>query len=136
MTTDISVELDGKLISAVRGETIWQLAERHGITIPHLCWHPAPDYRADGNCRACMVEIAGERVLAASCVRRPAPGMKVETASERARFSRRMVFELLIGDQPERSAAHDPNSRLWQWADKIGVGDSRFPQHAMAAPDR
>ena len=75
-------------------------------------------------------------MLAASCVRQPTPGMKVQTASERARFSRKMVFELLIGDQPERAVAHDPNSRLWQWADKLEVSDSRFPQHATPAPDR
>ncbi len=101
-----------------------------------MCWLPKPGYRADGNCRACMVEIEGERVLAASCVRRPTPGMKVQTASERARFSRKMVFELLVGDQPARAAAHDPNSRFWQWADRLEVSDSRFPRHDAPAPDR
>jgi formate dehydrogenase major subunit len=136
MTDPIRFLLDGVEVSAAPGETIWQVADRQGIEIPHLCWLPKPGYRADGNCRACMVEIEGERVLAASCVRKPAPGMKVQTASERARFSRKMVFELLVGDQPSRAAAHDPNSRLWQWADKLGVSDSRFPRHAAPAPDR
>jgi formate dehydrogenase major subunit len=136
MTEPIRFFLDGVEVSAEPGETIWQVADRQGIEIPHLCWLPKPGYRADGNCRACMVEIEGERVLAASCVRKPAPGMKVQTASERARFSRKMVFELLIGDQPSRAAAHDPNSRLWQWADTLGVADSRFPRHAPPAPDR
>jgi formate dehydrogenase major subunit len=136
MTEPIRFFLDGLEVSAARGETIWQVANRQGIEIPHLCWLPKPGYRADGNCRACMVEIEGERVLAASCVRKPAAGMKVQTASERARFSRQMVFELLVGDQPSRAAAHDPNSRLWQWADKLGVSDSRFPRRAALAPDR
>ncbi|MGH7037765.1 MAG: formate dehydrogenase subunit alpha, partial [Stellaceae bacterium] len=107
-----------------------------GIEIPHLCWLPKPGYRADGNCRACMVEIDGERVLAASCIRQPTPGMKVSTASERARFSRRMVFELLLADQPARAAAHDPGSRFWQWADRLEIVGSRFPRHAAPAPDR
>ena len=120
MTEPIRFFLDGAEVEAAPGETIWQVADRQGIEIPHLCWLPKPGYRADGNCRACMVEIEGERVLAASCVRKPAPGMKVQTASERARFSRKMVFELLVGDQPSRAAAHDPNSRFWQWADKLG----------------
>ena len=62
---------------------------------------PEPGYRADGNCRACMVEIEGERVLAASCIRQPKAGMKVVTASERAK-ARQMVFELLVSDQPPR----------------------------------
>jgi formate dehydrogenase major subunit len=136
MTDPIRFTLDGTEVEAAPGETIWQVADRQGVEIPHLCWLPKPGYRADGNCRACMVEIEGERVLAASCVRKPAPGMKVQTASERARFSRKMVFELLVGDQPSRAAAHDPGSRFWQWADKLGVADSRFPRHASPAPDR
>src|SRR5260370_25490136 len=83
-----------------------------------------------------MVEIEGELVLAASCIRQPTPGMKVQVASERAKASRQLVFELLIGDQPDRAAAHDPESRLWQWADALEVSDSRFPRRAPAAPDR
>src|SRR5262244_608689 len=93
----------------------------------HLCYSPAPGYRPDGNCRACMVEIEGERVLAASCIRKPAEGMKVKVASARAKASRKLVFELLVGDQPERQTAHDPDSRFWRWADKVGVAESRFP---------
>ena len=119
--------LDGREVEARPGETIWQVASRHGTDIPHLCYSPAPGYRPDGNCRACMVEVEGERVLAASCVRRPTPGMKVQTASQRAATSRKLVFELLVADQPERAAAHDPNSAFWGWADRIAVTQSRFP---------
>jgi formate dehydrogenase major subunit len=136
MTDPIRFTLDGAEVEAQPGETIWQVAQRHGVEIPHLCWLPKPGYRADGNCRACMVEIEGERVLAASCIRRPMPGMKVQAASERAKASRQLVFELLIGDQPERAAAHDPQSRLWQWADAVEVGASRFPRRLPPAPDR
>src|SRR6266849_946898 len=136
MTDPTRFSLDGVEVEAGPGETIWQAAQRHGVEIPHLCWLPKPGYRADGNCRACMVEIEGERVLAASCIRQPTPGMKVQVASERAKASRQLVFELLIGDQPDRAAAHDPGSRLWQWADALEVSDSRFPRRAPAAPDR
>jgi formate dehydrogenase major subunit len=128
--------LDGAEVEAQPGETIWQVAQRHGVEIPHLCWLPKPGYRADGNCRACMVEIEGERVLAASCIRQPTPGMKVQAASERAKASRQLVFELLIGDQPERAVAHDPESRLWQWADTLDIDASRFPRRQPTAPDR
>ncbi|HWB49950.1 MAG TPA: formate dehydrogenase subunit alpha [Stellaceae bacterium] len=136
MSDPIKFMLDGAEVEARPGETIWQVANRLGSEIPHLCWRPKPGYRADGNCRACMVEIEGERVLAASCIRKPTAGMKVQTASERAKFSRKMVFELLVGDQPERAVAHDPHSSFWQWADKLAVGHSRFPQHAVPQPDR
>ena len=108
----------------------------NGTTIPHLCWHPAPGYRADGNCRACMVEVEGERVLAASCQRKPAPGMKVQSASERAKKSRDMVFELLLADQPEREESHDPASKFWNWVDAMGIEPtSRLPKAERAKPD-
>jgi formate dehydrogenase major subunit len=136
MTDPIRFLLDDREVEAQPGETIWQVANRQGVEIPHLCWLPKPGYRADGNCRACMVEIEGERVLAASCIRHPTAGMKVHSASERAKASRNLVFELLIGDQPDRSVAHDPTSRLWEWADLLDVGTSRFPQRVPTAPDR
>ena len=123
----IKFTIDGKEVEAREGETIWQVADRHEVGIPHLCYSTAPSYRPDGNCRACMVEIEGERVLAASCLRKPTPGMKVGVATERAETARRMVFELLVADQPARETAHDPDSRFWNWADKIGVTTSRFP---------
>src|SRR5690606_30506763 len=110
MSKAITFELDGQTVEAAPGETIWQVAQRLGTEIPHLCYTPEPGYRPDGNCRACMVEIEGERVLAASCIRKPTDGMKVRTASERAKSARRMVFELLMADQPERARAHDPDS--------------------------
>src|SRR3954453_755922 len=125
--TTITFTLDGQEVAAREGETIWQVAQRQGTDIPHLCYAPEPGYRPDGNCRACMVEIEGERVLAASCVRKPAPGMKVQSASERAETSRKLVFELLVADQPARTEAHDPDSKFWHWADRIEVDTSRFP---------
>src|SRR5437763_10832454 len=129
MTDKITFTLDGREVAAEPGETIWQIAQRNGTKIPHLCWHPAPGYRADGNCRACMVEVEGERVLAASCQRKAATGMKVKTASERAKKSRQMVFELLMADQPERATSHDPASKFGSWVDAMGVTPtSRFPR--------
>src|SRR6204780_2641295 len=128
--------LDGEEVEARPGETIWQVANRKGTEIPHLCYSPAPFYRPDGNCRVCMVEVEGERVLAASCIRKPSPGMKVKSASDRAKFSRQMVFELLVADQPNRQAHPDPDSRFWKWADRVGVKQSRFPAMHHPAPDR
>ena len=81
--TIIEFSLNGQIVSASEDETIWQVAKRIGVAIPHLCWKDAPGYRADGNCRACMVEIEGERVLAASCVRTPSEGMTVFSKGDR-----------------------------------------------------
>jgi len=129
--------LDGKSVEALEGETIWQVAKRLGIEIPHLCYSPEPGYRADGNCRACMVEIEGERVLAASCIRTPTEGMKVKATSDRAKTARQMVFELLVTDQPKRATARDPQSKFWSWADRMGIDVGRFPERKkMPLPDR
>jgi len=135
MSGKIKFTLDGQTLEAAAGETIWQCAERAGIDIPHLCYSKAPDYRADGNCRVCMVEIEGERVLAASCIRTPTDGMVVNSANERAKTARKMVMELLVADQPPREGGHDPNSELWHWAEEMGQTASRFPARRTPAPD-
>jgi len=136
MSDPITFILDGEEVTAEAGETIWSIAKGRGNTIPHLCHRDAPGYRPDANCRACMVEIKGERVLAPSCRREPTSGMEVITNNERATKARKMVLELLLADQPEKAAAHDPNSLLWHWVDDAGLGGSRFPERTAPEPDR
>ena len=126
-TEGLAFELDGTRVFALAGESVWDVARRVGTEIPHLCHRPEPGYRPDGNCRVCMVEIEGERVLAPSCKRMPAVGMKVHTQSARATAARHMVMELLVADQPARATSHDPTSAFWSWADKTGVTTSRLP---------
>ena len=128
MADRITFTLDGETVEAEAGMTIWEVANGRGLKIPHLCHKPAPGYRPDGNCRACMVEIEGERVLAASCIREPAPGMVVTTDSARARGARKMVVELLMADQPEHAVSHDKSSHMWDMAALNGVEESRFPK--------
>ncbi len=124
--TAIRFTLDGRPVEARPGETIWEVARREGTEIPHLCHRPEPGYRPDGNCRACMVEIAGERVLAPSCCRAPAEGMTVSTESERAKTARRMVLEMLAADQPPRAEARDGASHFLAELDREGLEGSRF----------
>ena len=135
LAATIRFTLDGQEVEALPGETIWQVAKRKGTYLPHLCYSEKPGYRADGNCRACMVQIEGERVLAASCIRKPSPGMKVVTNNERASKAREMILELLVADQPKREVAHDPRSHFWNMADYVGVKSSRFPKRDMPAAD-
>jgi len=127
MTDTIRFTLDGQEVEAQQGETIWEVANGRGLVIPHLCHKPAPGYRPDGNCRACMVEVEGERTLVASCIREPLDGMVVTTESARATSARKMVVEMLVADQPERDVAHDQSSHLWDMADVTGVTLSRLP---------
>ncbi len=118
----VEFKLNGKDVTAHAGETIIQAAKRHGVEIPHLCYKEG--MRPDGNCRACVVEVKGERVLAASCCRNPAKGMEVTTDSDRAVKSQKMVLELLLSDMPEKR--HTLNSELDQWAGKLKLGKPRF----------
>src|SRR5882724_8762279 len=131
--------IDDREIDIRPDETIFRAARRLDIKLPHLCYTPKPGYRPDGNCRVCMVEIEGERVLAASCLRQPAPGMKVKTQTDRAQNARRMVAELLLTDQPDQAHAHDPDSELWKFVKRQKIEAGRFPRRESAAvpqPDR
>jgi formate dehydrogenase major subunit len=89
--------------------------------------------RPDGNCRACMVEIKGERVLAPSCCRKPTAGMEVSSVSARALHSQKIVVEMLAADVPER--VYKLDSELEQWRRALGIGKPRFPSRKQPAPD-
>lgn len=119
----IAFELDGRSVEALPGETLIEVARREGVEIPHLCYKPGME--AVGNCRSCMVEIAGERVLAPSCCRHPSAGMKVSSASPRAVAAQKMVLELLQSDMPGRD--YTRRNELELWSMKLGVGMPRFP---------
>lgn len=120
--TRVSFTLNEKLVEAHSGETILQAARREGIEIPHLCY--SDGLATAGNCRACVVEIEGERVLAPSCCRAPSDGMKVSTDNPRARRSQSLVLELLRGEVGD--ASHTQHSELDDWCQKHQVESSRF----------
>ena len=128
MSETVTFTMDGEEVVAEKGMTIWEVANGRGLVIPHLCHKPAPGYRPDGNCRACMVEIEGERTLAASCIREPSEGMVVTTNSARAETARKMVVEMLVADAPERDVSHDKSAHFWDMAEANGVTESRLPK--------
>ena len=117
----VSFVLDGQSVEFREGESILQAATRLNVAIPHLCY--SEGMRADGNCRACMVEIEGERVLQPSCVRKPEPGMVVHATHPRARAAQRMVLELLQSDQGSPPL---PDCELSDWVERMELGPARF----------
>jgi formate dehydrogenase major subunit len=127
----VTFSLNGRDVTGLQGEPILEIAKREGVEIPHLCYKPGLD--AVGNCRACVVEIAGERVLAPSCCRAAAPGMKVTTDSERAVKSQKLVLELLQSDMPE--ADYTRHNEVDLWSAKLGVGKPRFESRAQPVQD-
>ena len=127
----VEFKLNGRTVVGRADETIIQTARHYGVDIPHLCYMEG--MRPDGNCRACVVEIKGERALAPSCCRAPRDGMEVTTDSARAVASQKLVLELLLSDMP--AEAYAPNSELDQWARKLKVGKPRFAPRAQPARD-
>jgi formate dehydrogenase major subunit len=125
----VEFKLDGKTIVAYGGETILKAAKRHGVDIPHLCFKDG--YRPDGNCRACVVEINGERTLAPSCCRSATAGMEVKANSERALKSQKLVLEMLLSDMPDEGykwvgdsdaeRLQQQHGELSEWANRLDV---------------
>src|SRR6267378_5718918 len=121
-TMPVEFKLNGRTVVGRSDETLIETAKHYGIDIPRLCYKPG--YRPDGNCRACMVEIKGERVLAPSCCRAPKAGMEVESKNARAVAAQKMILELLLSDMPEHKYSRE--SELDLWARNLKVGKPRF----------
>ncbi len=126
--------LDDRVVESRDGETLWDLARREGNTLPHLCH--SDGLTPAGNCRACVVEIEGERTLAASCCRMASDGLVVRTGSARAVQARSMVLELLMSDAGMASSAAARSSELVEWARRMEVPSGRLPaRNGYAVPD-
>jgi len=127
----VSFELNGRKIKAKSSQTLIEIAKHEGIEIPHLCYKSGME--SVGNCRACVVEIEGERVLAPSCCRYPSENMKVQTDSARALVSQKMVLELLQSDMP--STAYTLNNELDQWSLAMSLGKPRYEPRPKVQQD-
>ena len=124
----VSMTLNGREVQARQGELLIEVARREGVAIPHLCYKPG--LQEVGNCRACVVEIGGERVLAPSCCRTASAGLTMTSDSERAVKSQKLVLELLLADMPE--TAYTRHNEVDEWAAKLGVGKPRFAPRAQS----
>jgi formate dehydrogenase major subunit len=129
--TLVTFTLNGQTVVAPADQTLLQIADREGVGVPRLCYMEG--MRADGNCRTCMVEIGGERVLAPSCCRYPKDGMQVTTNSPRAVTSQKVSLELLLADVVETAYTRD--SELDVWAKKLNIGKPRFEARQQPKQD-
>jgi formate dehydrogenase major subunit len=127
----VTFTMDGREVTADGRETLIEVADRLGVQIPRLCYKDGME--AVGNCRSCMVEIKGERVLAASCCRVAVNGMTVTTTNERVHKAQSMVLELLQSDMPERD--YTRHNEVDEWSIKLKVGKPRFAPRRRVAPD-
>ena len=92
----INITLNGIVYEVEKGKTILEAAQDAGINIPTLCYHK--DLCIAGNCRVCMVEIAGQKRLAASCATPCHDNMEVFTNTLKVRNSRKHIIELLLSE--------------------------------------
>ena len=118
MSKKINFFIDGRPVSAEENESIWQVAKKSGTILPHLCYADKPGYRADGNCRACVVEVQGEKTLTASCIRKPTQGMKVSTNTPKVENSQNLILELLLADQPKVKHKNFQGNHFWNILNK------------------
>ena len=127
----VAVTINGKKFEGNPTETILDISERNGISIPRLCYMEG--MRPDGNCRVCMVEIEGERVLQPSCTRTITNGMIINTSSKRVKHSQKLVLELLTADVSEQVYSKD--SELTSWSNQLQIQTHRFPSNVQKKHD-
>ncbi|WP_340114329.1 NADH-dependent [FeFe] hydrogenase, group A6 [Maribellus mangrovi] len=96
MSKKINITINGMPVEIEKGKTILEAAESEGIKIPTLCFHK--DLCVAGNCRVCVVEVAGQRRLSAACATPCDDGMEILTNSLKVRNSRKQIIELLLSE--------------------------------------
>ncbi|MDD4961628.1 MAG: 2Fe-2S iron-sulfur cluster-binding protein, partial [Candidatus Marinimicrobia bacterium] len=92
----INLTIDGKKIGVPEGTTLLEAAKLEKVKIPTLCYHD--DLCIAGNCRVCVVEVEGWRVLPAACATPAMEGMVVYTNSPLVRRARRDILALLVSE--------------------------------------
>jgi iron-only hydrogenase group A len=122
----INLTIDDKPISVPEGTTIMEAAERLGIHIPRLCYHP--DLSLAGSCRVCIVDVKGMGFYMASCSVAVWEGMEVQTNSPEIRQARRDIIELLLDNHPKdcQTCERDGNCELQNLAYSMGVRERLF----------
>ena len=97
--------LDGKSVPFDEGESLYQVARRHGDTVPTLCYDDR--LAAFGACRLCVVEVEGTRNPVASCTTMASAGMEVRTQTEALETHRKTLVDLVVSENPS-GAVIDP----------------------------
>lgn len=122
----VNITIDGQKLQVPKTATVLEAARAAGIKVPTLCYHP--ELRPEGNCRVCMVEVAGARSLVASCVYPVNDGMVVKTNTEAVRAARKTVVELLLANHPQDclSCQRNLSCELQSIAADLGIRKVRF----------
>jgi iron-only hydrogenase group A len=122
----IQLTVDGRPVEVEEGATILDAAEKAGVRIPRLCYHPK--LSLEGACRICVVEVKGMRVWPAACATKVWSGMEVTTGSPAIRQARRDIVELLLDDHPMdcQTCVRNAHCELQVLAYQLGVRERLF----------
>ena len=126
--------IDGEEVSALRGQTILEVARENGIDIPTLCHL---DGLSDvGACRMCLVEIKGSNKLLPACVATVFEGMEVTTKSERLQKHRRTILEMLFAERNHICSVcvSNGNCELQSLGQEQGLTHIRLPYRNPELP--
>lgn len=125
--TDLTMTLDGELVTFTEGETIYEVAARQGKFLPTLCYDSR--LKPFGACRLCVVAVQGQGNPVASCTMPAVVGMEVQTSTDQIDFLRKTLLEMVVSENPTldvsplRSYASQELSML---VDHYGARTSRF----------
>ncbi len=125
---ELTFTLDGRAVTAYKGELLIAAAERHGTYIPRFCYHPRMD--PVGMCRMCLVDVEGPRgaTLTPACFVEVSGGMVVDTANDRVKKAQDGVLEFLLANHPLDCPVCDKGGEcpLQDQTLAYGPGESRF----------
>ncbi len=126
MANTVNLTINGLPVQAEEGMTILQAAQKAGVYIPTLCYHP--DLSIEGVCRICVVEVKGQRLLCPSCAYPVSEGMEVNTHTPKVREARRTIIELLLANHPDEclTCSNNQKCELQRLAKELGVQEVRF----------
>lgn len=122
----VTINIDGIELKVEKGTTILQAAERIGIRIPTLCYHP--DLSLHGSCRVCIVDVKDMGYYMTACSVECWDGMEIQTNSPSIRQARRDIVELLLDNHPKecQTCERDGNCELQNLAYTLGVRERLF----------
>lgn len=122
----IKIKINNKQIICDSGMTIMQAANKNGIELPSLCFHP--DLSVKANCKVCVVEISGRKGLFASCSTKVEDEMEIMADTDKVRQARNLNIELIFAEHIERcpTCVWRVNCKLLELADKYKVEMTRF----------
>ncbi len=124
----VSITINGRTVTARKGEWIIAAADREGEYIPRFCYHPRMN--SVGMCRQCMVEVEGPRgpMMVVSCMTPVADGQVVRTDTPQVKRAQEGMIELLLANHPLDCPVCDKGGEcpLQDQAFSHGPGESRF----------